>query len=168
MCIRDSFTVENGLEFTLDLQLAKKAVPTGTVAILLDSMPKSIRNLHFNSSVGTFALDDPAIDDGDAYSNAITFTLPSAVYSFTLGLPNDRYLRNLSCEGTDAQVDGASVQLSLVAATTVTCTFRVTTGATVRTFSYHDANGDGMYNEGEAPQAGITTTLHINLSLIHI
>lgn len=49
------FTVENGVEFTLDLELAKKAVPTGTVVILLDSMPKSIRNLHFNSSVGTFS-----------------------------------------------------------------------------------------------------------------
>ena len=58
------------------------------------------------------------------------------------------------------------MQLSLVAATTVTCTLRVTTGATVRTFSYHDANGDGMYNEGEAPQAGITTTLHINTSSV--
>lgn len=132
-----------------------------TLSIQLNSTPKSIRNLHFTSAVGDFALDDPALDDGDAYTQAVSFTLTSAVYSFTLALPSDRYLQGVSCEGPNIpEVSGAIFQIALSGGKSVTCTVQVTLGATVQTFSYHDANGDGMFNAGETPQAGITVTVH--------
>ncbi|MFN8443776.1 MAG: carboxypeptidase regulatory-like domain-containing protein [Caldilineaceae bacterium] len=132
-----------------------------TLSIQLNSTPKSIRNLHFTSAVGDFALDDPALDDGDAFTQAVSFTLTSAVYSFTLALPSDRYLQGVSCEGPNSpEVNGSIFQIALSGGNSVTCTVQVTLGATVQTFSYHDANGNGLFNEGEAPQVGITVTVH--------
>lgn len=155
-------TIENGAEAEINLQLAKKANPNGIINISLNSTPKSIRNLHFSSTVGDFALDDPSLDDGDAFTNVISFEVPSAVYTFTIAMPSDRFLQVVNCEGFGSWVvKGAEIEIALQAGTTTNCAVSVTTGAAIRTFSYHDANGDGMFNEGETPQSGITVTVYI-------
>ena len=55
------------------------------ITMRLISNPTSNRNVRFNGTggIGTFFLDNPAADDGDAYLQSRTFTVSAGIYTIT-------------------------------------------------------------------------------------
>jgi len=61
---------------------------TATITIALDVQPDSKTNFSFAGGLGAFLLDDITPQDGDAYTNSKTFTVPAGRYSVTEQLPS--------------------------------------------------------------------------------
>ncbi|MFZ4664148.1 MAG: choice-of-anchor D domain-containing protein [Caldilineaceae bacterium] len=57
--------------------------PQATITIVLDARPDLPTNLGFGGSLRGFILDDPAVDDGDAYTKTRTFTVTPGTYTVT-------------------------------------------------------------------------------------
>ncbi len=111
----------------------------GRVVIATETVQPHPQNFTFTTTlpVGTFTLDDPAVDDMDGVTDLMTYTvLPDTVYTITETDPTPYgfQLTGLVCVETDidnstADVDNRTATLRMEANETVTCTFTNTAQA---------------------------------------
>ncbi|MFN8443777.1 MAG: carboxypeptidase regulatory-like domain-containing protein [Caldilineaceae bacterium] len=157
----DVITIAPGNVITnVDAQLE---VGEAEVTISIDVIPDSRQNFRFSSTLGDFRMDDSGTDDGDSYTNMVTFLVAKGTYTFTLHLPVDYYINSWSCSkdglGWNGYEDGnISVQVS--SGERAQCDYRLQRTVDVEALSYHDANGNGMQDEGEPLLAGWPIVLY--------
>jgi beta-glucanase (GH16 family) len=119
------------------------------INIIVDAQPDSDTNLGFTGTLRGFLLDDPAVDDGDAYTNTRTFSV--APGSYTVQRNNSSAWRTsaIGCtpqSGATIDLAQRRVTLTVAAGADVTCTFTVVRGVTItaRTFNDLVRNGSNL------------------------
>ena len=139
------------------------------ITITVQAQPATIQNFRFHGTLGDFQLDSTDVDDSDAATNTITFTVAAGVYTVTEAVPLTWQLRQITCTPRAlAQIDlrtGRAI-LTVAEGERLHCTFFNDRGVTVRTRSYHDNNGDRNYNLNEAYLNGSTMTLYKDTNLL--
>jgi len=150
--------------YTLALS-APQSTPT-TITIILDTTPDLPTNLGFTGSFGAFALDDPAVDDDDAYTTTRTFTVAPGTYTVRRNNPASWFTNAISCTpsgGTTVDLPNRQVSITIGSGAAVTCTFTVDRGVVIRARSFNDLirNGTnlGKRNVGDPWLEGWTMTL---------
>lgn len=139
--------------------------PSRQVTITLDVLPDSAANFRFESSFGSFALDDAALPDSDVYSNTKRVSLPAGEYTVTVGAASKWLLAGITCTPSSAAVvasDQRTVTLN-TSASDVACTFTEQRKASILARSYNDLNGSGTKNSNEPPLPGWTITISSSL-----
>ena len=112
-----------------------------TITIVLDARPKLITNLGFTGSLRGFLLDDPAVDDGDAYSNSRTFTVAPGSYTVRRNNALNWFTTAIVCtpEGNSViDLPQRSALITVAANDAVTCTFTVERGVVIRGRAFND------------------------------
>ena len=92
---------------------------------MLDAQPDAKQNFRFISNLGNFRLDDANPDDGDDYTNSITFEVtPQRTYTFKEQVPGGWVLTDIVCD-TPHQVNVPEAEAEIVVNNNeqVTCTF---------------------------------------------
>lgn len=150
--------------YTLALS-APQSTPT-IITIVLDSNPNHPANLGFSGSFGAFALDDPAVDDGDAFTATRTFTVAPGIYTVRRNNPADWFTNNIVCTpGAAAAIHLPTRRATITIANgeAVTCTFTVDRSVTINARAFNDLvrnNANlGRRNAGDPWQLGWTMTL---------
>lgn len=144
----------------------------GVIRIVKESQPKSANDFIFGGDLGPFTLDDPGLDDGDAFGNAITFSdLPTGVYTVTEQILDDGFGLNLLVCDDPSSPNPSVVDLSsrtavihLDPAEFVICTFTNLRTEPLRTFLPLIANQfavgpDLLVDEVLAITAAVTVTI---------
>jgi len=105
-----------------------------------------------------FLLDDPAVDDGDAALNSITYSNVSpGTYSFSEAHQASWELSAITCTpSTRATVDMAnrSVTLQVQAGDNIVCTFVNERLVNIDVHKFNDVNGDGVKQSSEPYLSG--------------
>ena len=112
-----------------------------TITIVLDARPNVPTNLGFSGSLGNFQLDDPAVDDGDAYTNTRTFTVTPGSYTVRRHNNVNWFTTAIVCTpDTSAVIDlpQRSATLTLAAGAAVTCTFTVDRAVVIVARAFND------------------------------
>lgn len=122
-----------------------------TITIALTAQPQSRRNFQFDGTLGKFKLDDPQTDDRDRYHSSTTFTVAPGSYTIKEAVPGSWSLASITCSTAAGVVDltKASVTISVVAGSQITCTFANQERSALRVRVYHDKDGDGRRDGGE-------------------
>ena len=145
------------------------AVVAGSASITIELAltPQITSNVRFTGSLGTFFLDDGAVDDGDAYSNRKLFTVAAGSYTVNQRLSATWHLLAIECTPTAAAVtDLANKRVTITVANgaAVTCRFVAQRAVNIYARAYHDLvrNGTnrGKRNLGDPYLAGIGMTLY--------
>ena len=127
--------------------------PFATVTIQLDSQPDHVRNVRYNGSagIGTFYLDDPTTDDGDAFSNNKRLALAPGAYDITEAAASGWFLTAIACDAPGATVDLANrkVALTVTAGDQINCTFTDQRKAVITALKYDDRNRNGRRSSSE-------------------
>ena len=100
----------------------------------------------FTGTLRGFLLDDPAVDDGDAYTNTRTFSV--APGSYTVQRNNSSAWRTsaIGCtpqSGATIDLAQRRVTLTVAAGADVTCTFTVVRGVTITARAFNDLVRNG-------------------------
>jgi len=150
--------------YTLALS-APEATPT-TITIILDTTPDLPTNLGFTGSFGAFTLDDPAIDDGDAYTTTRTFTVAPGTYTVRRNNPAAWFTNNITCTpsaGAAIDLPNRRATITIGNGEAVTCTFIVERGVTINVRAFNDLvrNGTnlGKRNAGDPWQENWVMTV---------
>ena len=117
-----------------------EAVPA-TITIVLDARPEIQTNLGFQSSFGTFILDDPAVDDSDAYTNTKSFTVAPGSYTVRRNNPAGWFTTAIACTPDGkATIDlpQRRAALTVVNGDNVTCTFTVERAVRIFARAFND------------------------------
>jgi hypothetical protein len=117
-----------------------------TITIVLDMTPEITSNVRFTGSLGTFLLDDGAIDDGDAYTNTKVVNVVPGSYIVNQRLGSNWQLADISCTPSAAAstaVANKSVTINVVNGDAVTCTFAVQRKVTIQARAYNDLVRNG-------------------------
>lgn len=133
-----------------------------TITISHDAQPNSGTNFSFTGALGTFKLDDPTKNDGDAYTNQQTVQVPPGVYTVSEKVPSGWHLTiacNPASSGT-VNTAGNSVSISTGNGDTITCTFTNQKAATIRARVYNDRNGNRTRQGSEPWLAKWTINLY--------
>lgn len=100
------------------------------VTIIKDARPDARRNFRYTGVLGDFVLDDPTIDDDDAYGSIQQIPVASGQYLIKEMAARGWHLQAIDCnDGADATVDVAidieqgAVALTIEGDASVTCTF---------------------------------------------
>jgi hypothetical protein len=112
-----------------------------TITIVLDAQPDLPTNLGFQSSFGPFILDDPAIDDGDAYTKTRTFTVTPGTYSVRRNNPASWFTTAIACTpASNATIDLPQRRAAITVAegNNVTCTYTVDRAARINARAFND------------------------------
>ncbi len=139
------------------------------ITITVQAQPASRQDFRFHGALGDFRLDSIDVDDGDALTNTITFTVAAGVYTVTEAVPLTWQLRQITCTPRAlAQIDlptGRTI-LTVTGGERLHCTFFNDRGVTVRVRAYHDSNGDRNYSLNETYLTSSTITLYKDVNLI--
>ncbi len=130
----------------------KQAANPATITIALDVQPDSKTNFSFSGSLGTFLLDDLTPQDGDAYSNSKTFTVPAGVYTVTEILPTGYLDVNISCNppaGTIADLTKHQILINAGGGANITCTFVAQRIGQIIAGKYNDHNHNHQRNRND-------------------
>ena len=148
------------------LALSVPEATTTTITIVLDTTPDVVTNLGFNGSFGLFLLDDPAIDDGDAYTTTRTFTVAPGTYTVHRNNPANWFTQAIVCTpstGTAIDLPNRRATITINQGEAITCTFSVERGVMINARAFNDlvrANANlGRRNLGDPWQEGWTMTL---------
>jgi hypothetical protein len=112
-----------------------------TITIVLDARPKLATNLGFTGSLRGFILDNPDVDDGDAYSNSRTFTVAPGSYTVRRNNAINWFTTAIACTPENSSVidlPQRSATITVAANDAVTCTFTVERGVVVRGRAFND------------------------------
>ena len=112
-----------------------------TITIALDARPKLLTNLGFTGDLGAFVLDDPAVDDGDAYTNTRTFTVPPGLYTVRRNNPASWFTTAIACTpDANAAINLAqrSAAITVAGGANVTCTYTVDRAAHINARAFND------------------------------
>jgi hypothetical protein len=131
------------------------------VTLTLDVTPDSAANFRFDSSFGSFALDDITPSDSDVYSNTKRVHLPAGEYTVTVGATAKWQLSDITCTPSSAAVVALDERRVLLntSASDVACTFSEQRKASLLARSYNDLNGSGSKNSNEPLLPGWTITV---------
>lgn len=131
------------------------------ITIKLESNPKNAQDVQFTGSFGSFYLDDPASNDGDAYSNTKTFDVVPGTYTVNELVPNGWHLIYILCD-TQCTPDIAnkSVTINAFAGMNSTFTFRTNKGGEIHARVFNDMNGDGIRQSTESTLTGWIVQLY--------
>jgi cellobiose-specific phosphotransferase system component IIA len=117
-----------------------EAVPA-TITIVLDSQPNLPTNLGFQGSLGAFLLDDPAVDDSDAYTNTKSFSVAPGVYTVRRNNATGWFLTDITCTPTGKaalNLFERRATLTVASGDSVTCTYTVQRGARILARTFND------------------------------
>lgn len=129
-----------------------------TIRIVLNAQPKAVTNFAFSGSLGAFRLDDPTVDDRDAYTNTRTFRVPAGNYTVSETPLSGWYVDSVACGGAISYTT-RQANLSVASGDTITCTFTNKRTATLTVIAFEDRNANGVKNTGERTQDGWTMQL---------
>jgi hypothetical protein len=168
----DSFTYQAGdgqqrsNVATVTIIVAAKPT-TATITIVLDVQPDSKTNFSFAGSLGAFLLDDITPQDGDAYTNSKTFTVPAGMYSVTEQLPSGWVNANISCNppaNTIADLTKNQIVIDAASGADVTCTFVTQRAGQLIAGAYNDHNHNHVRNSNDEWLRGWQMQLHSSQS----
>lgn len=154
--MRRIFIVFLAVAVMLVAVVVASAQSDAAITIAVQAVPQAATNFRFSGSViaggggdagasiNDFYLDDAAPDDGDAYGDRKSFTVPvGSVYSFSQAAVSGWYVTAIDCTGTGT----ATVSLAQRSVTIdtsggdVTCTFRNEKAATITARKHREVNG---------------------------
>jgi len=144
------------------------AAPTPTpvpaqITIIQDTQPDSGANFRYSGGLGPFSLDDPAVDDGDAYGRTVTIAKPAGNYTVNAAVSTAYVVGAINCTpAANAVVDlpNRRVTLRMSAGATVSCTFVIQRRSTVTGVKFNDLNGNGLRASTEPYLNGWTMKLY--------
>lgn len=142
---------------------AKSGANPATITIALDVQPDSKTNFNFTGSLGAFLLDDITPQDGDAYSNNKSFTVPAGVYTVTEALPTGYLDANISCNpptGTIADLTKHQIVINASSGANITCTFVAQRAGQIIAGKYNDHNHNHQRNSSDQWLNGWQMQLH--------
>ncbi|MFZ4659055.1 MAG: choice-of-anchor Q domain-containing protein [Caldilineaceae bacterium] len=116
-------------------------MPVATITIALDARPNLATNLGFQGNLGGFILDDPAVDDGDVYTNTRTFAVVPGVYTVRRNNPATWFTTNITCtpsSGAAINLPDRSATLTLAADEAITCTYTVDRAVRITARAFND------------------------------
>ncbi|MFN8491649.1 MAG: LamG-like jellyroll fold domain-containing protein [Caldilineaceae bacterium] len=155
---------------TVSFQVKAKPVANpATITIALDVQPDSKTNFSFSGALGTFLLDDITPQDGDAYSNSKTFTVPAGVYTVTEALPSGYLDANISCSpptGTIVDLTKHQIVINAAAGANLTCTFVAQRTGMIIAGKYNDHNHNHQRNSNDEWLNGWQMQLHNPFNLL--
>lgn len=126
---------------------------SATITIIEDSSPNSNVNFRFDGQLGTFRLDDPDVDDGDAFPQSQPFTVPPGSYRIRQQEFTAWVLTSITCTPTNTaptlKLENELLILTVAAGETVSCTFVNQRAAEINARKGNDLNGNGGFNPGE-------------------
>jgi len=137
------------------------------ITIVLDMTPEITHNVRFTGSLGTFFLDDGAVDDGDLYTNTKVVNVVAGSYTVNQRLGDNWLLAGIDCTPTSTastDVTNKSVIITVVDGDAVTCTFAAQRKVAIGARSYHDlfrsGSSWGRRNSGDPYLTDWTMTLY--------
>ena len=110
-----------------------------------------------------FSLDDPAVDDGDAYGRTVTIAKPAGNYTVNAAVSTAYVVGAINCTpAANAVVDlpNRRVTLRMSAGGAVSCTFVIQRRSTVTGVKFNDLNGNGLRASTEPFLNGWTMKLY--------
>ena len=116
-------------------------MPAATITIALESNPKLPTNLGFVGTLGGFLLDDPDVDDSDAYTNTRSFSVIPDVYTVRRNNPISWLTTAIACTPSSNAVTNLaqrSATLTVAANDAVTCTFTVDRAVQITARAFND------------------------------
>ncbi len=125
---------------------------TATITIALDVQPDSKTNFSFAGGLGAFLLDDITPQDGDAYDNHKTFTVPAGTYTVTEALPSGWSNANISCNppaNTIADLTKNQIVINAASGANITCTFVTQRTGQLIAGAYNDHNHNHVRNSND-------------------
>ena len=153
---------ENPYEFAVN---GNGVAPT-TITIVLDAVPNLPTNLGFGGSFGPFILDDPAVDDSDAYTNTKSFSVAPGVYTVRRNNPAGWFTTAIVCtpDGKAAiNLPQRNAALSMASGDSVICTFTVERAVVITARAFNDlvrrTTNLGKRNAGDPWLNGQSMTL---------
>ncbi len=135
-----------------------------TITIVEDTQPDSPTNFKFTGSFGGFILDNPAVDDGDTYSNSKTFNVQPGTYTFRQTKSAGWLTTDIICNplgDTRADLSLNNVQVTVGGGDNVTCTFVNQRPGRLSAKVYNDLNFDLRRNAGEPWLANWDVQLYV-------
>jgi hypothetical protein len=130
-----------------------------TISIALSTQPNSPNNFTYTGGLGTFRLDNPAVDDGDAYFNSQSFSRPPGTYTITQGNLSNWQLVSIVCVGGTTSVNLATRSVVITTGSSnVSCTFTNVQRVDITVRVYNDLNNNGVRNNNEPWLEGWTIT----------
>jgi hypothetical protein len=138
-------------------------VPQAQITIIQDTQPDSVTNFRYSGGLGSFSLDDPAVDDGDAYGRTKTIAKPAGNYTVNAAVSTAYVVGAINCTPTtNAVVDlpNRRVTLRMSAGGAVSCTFVIQRRSTVTGVKFNDLNGNGLRASTEPFLNGWTMKLY--------
>lgn len=133
------------------------------LTIIVQVEPKSIQNFRFTINGNPLFLDDAPEDDGDAYQDRFTATLPEGNYVLSEDVPHTWFLTNIGCtldSAVEMTINNPDVQLNMPKDADVTCTFRNQRNVIIRTQTFEDVNQSQQFEEDEPLLAGWDVDLY--------
>jgi hypothetical protein len=124
-----------------DIGAVEATVQPATITIVLDGRPDLPTNLGFSGHLGAFLLDNPAVDDSDAYTNTKTFSVAPGTYVVRRNNANTWYTTAIACTPEDnarINLPLRRASITVAAGDNVTCTFTVDRGVTIRARAFND------------------------------
>jgi len=99
---------------------------SATLTIMKDAQPNAKLNFTYTGSLGKFRLDDPEVDDGDAYGVSKSFTVDAGLYTIKEGAASGWRLTQLACTpaaSATVNLKTRQVQIQAAANQNISCTF---------------------------------------------
>jgi hypothetical protein len=111
------------------------------ITIVLDTKPDHPINLSFSGALGTFFLDNPAVDDGDTYTDTRTFSVAPGLYTVRRNNATNWFTTAITCtpnSGVTINLPQRQATLRVMAGEQVTCTFTVEQAVIIRARVFND------------------------------
>jgi len=150
-------------------QARVKQNPLSTITISVHAQPASRQDFRFQGDLGDFRLDAIALDDGDAISQSITFSVTPGVYQVTEAVPATWHLHQIDCTPaaqTVVQLMMGQATLTVTEGAQLQCAFINQRGVTIQTRSYHDLDGSRAYSPGERYLSDHAMTLYKDQNIV--
>lgn len=150
-----TYQISNGYAQSNPVTVTITVVQPAVITLTLDARPDSPNNLAFSSKWGTFYLDNPTVDDGDAYTNTRTFLAVPGSYTVGFNYTAGWFNTAIACtplSNATVALAQSSVTLNVAAGDTVTCLFTIDRSAAIIARAFNDLVRTGA-NLG-VPNAG--------------
>ncbi|MFN8491612.1 MAG: SdrD B-like domain-containing protein [Caldilineaceae bacterium] len=115
------------------------------ITVVLDMQPDSNANIQFAGDLGNFQLDNPTVDDGDAYTTTKKFIVNPGTYILAEVVPTP-YFAGVNCVGNVTRTGQSAVSLTLSANQQVVCTFTNQRAGQITASKYNDHNHNHVRN----------------------
>jgi hypothetical protein len=139
------------------------------ITVTLQANPASQQDFRFHGDLGDFSLDHSDLNDEDTVTQIITFSVAPGTYRLIEEVPITWHLSQIDCSLTnqvDVRLITGEALLTLNAGDQMNCIFVNERGVTIRTRSYHDADGNRAYSLGEQYASGREITVYKDQNIV--